>query len=604
MTHKGRKGTFAVKKNFDKASKEEIMKMFFSLLFKQLSLMIIVSGILCSAAFAASPYDVGSPVLKDIWTDPVNGNDSNNGSERSQALRTVGEAWNRIPSGTALTGTGYRILLVPGDYSEAVLPASGWMEARYGTVQYPVILQAADGPHTVRLHGYLSLSDVRYLYLIHLDIVTDPGYGGSGNTLHIEGSDHILIRGCKLDGFDGAKRQPQETLKVNQTQYIYVEDSEISGGDWFSLDFVAVQYGHILNNRIYDSGDDCLLMKGGTAYFTVEGNEIYDSGNIGFAAGQGTGFEFMVSPWLHYEVYDIRFVNNVLHDVTNAGMAVRGGYNILMAYNTLYRVGYDVRGSGILLIAHGSRSCDGGNTAACEQNRQNGGWGKENTDTETIPNRNVYVYDNIFYNPDAEHRADSHFVIHGPASPPENSNIPNPSYSDTNLQIRGNLIWNKTQSEVPFGIGEGSGCQSDNSTCNLTQLTSENTVNSAEPQLVNPAQGDFRPAANGNVFGAAVFPIPDFTWADAPSPPTVPAGTLSNTVSYDRDRISRTSSSPPGAYFSSSAVIARLSDVILILKLLSGIEISGIGSIRDINGDGKIGLEEAAFALKEASEAR
>jgi len=570
---------------------------FLSVLFKQMSLMMLVLGIFCGTCHAVSPYSVGSPVLKDIWTDPIAGNDSNSGSERSQAVRTVSEAWNRIPTGTTLTTTGYRILLVPGDYSEANLPASGWMDARYGTFQYPVILQAADGPHTVRLHGYLDIHDVRYLYLIALDIVTDPGYGSGSNTVHISGSNHILIQGCRLDGFDGTKKQPQETLKVNQTQYIYVEDSDISGGDWFSLDYVAVQYGHILNNRIHDSGDDCLLLKGGTAYFTVEGNEIYDSGNIGFAAGQGTGFEFMVSPWLHYEVYDVKFVNNVLHDVTNAGMAVRGGYNILMAHNTLYRIGYDPRGSGILLIAHGSRSCDGGDAAICEQNRQKGGWGKENTDTESIPNRNIFVYNNIFYNPDAEHTADSHFVIHGPASPPENSNIPNPSYSDTNLQIRGNLIWNKTGSESPFGIGEGTGCQPDNTACNLTQLTTENTVNAVEPQLVNPVGGDFRPAAKGNVFPAAVFAIPAFTWDDAPSPPTVPAGTLSNSVSYDRDGISRTSASPPGAYFTSSAISVSLSDMIVILKILAGSDDSDINGIPDVNGDGKIGLEEAVYVL-------
>ena len=25
-------------------------------------------------------------------------------------------------------------------------------------------------------------------------------------------------------------------------------------------------------------------------------------------------FEYMTSPWLHYEAYDIKFVNNVIHD--------------------------------------------------------------------------------------------------------------------------------------------------------------------------------------------------------------------------------------------------------------------------------------------------
>jgi hypothetical protein len=103
-----------------------------------------------------------------------------------------------------------------------------------------------------------------------------------------------------------------------------------------------------------------VVLKGGTAYFRIEGNEVYDCGAIGFSAGQGTGFEFMVSPWLHYEAYDLKFVNNVVHDAQNAGMAVRGGYNILLAYNTLFRIGTDADvGAPLLLVGRGSRSCDG-----------------------------------------------------------------------------------------------------------------------------------------------------------------------------------------------------------------------------------------------------
>jgi hypothetical protein len=52
----------------------------------------------------------------------------------------------------------------------------------------------------------------------------------------------------------------------------------------------------------------------------------------------------MRTPWLHYEAYDIKVYNNVFHDIRGAGLSVSGGYNILMAYNTLYRVGGDDEG--------------------------------------------------------------------------------------------------------------------------------------------------------------------------------------------------------------------------------------------------------------------
>jgi hypothetical protein len=510
--------------------------------------IILILGTFYNNSHAAIPYAIGTPVLTDIWVDPVNGNDSRNGSSRSLALRTVAGAWNRIPTGTMLTSSGYRILLVSGNYSEENLPPNGWLESRYGTYPYPIIIQAADGAHTAVLHGYLNIYDVRYLYLVNLDIVTDKGYGSGSNAVHIASSNHILIRGCRVDGFDGTARQPQETLKVNQTQYIYVENSEFSGAYWFPFDFVAVQYGHILNNKIHDSGDDCMVLKGGTAYFTVDSNEIYNCGNIGFTAGQGTGFEYMVSPWLHYEAYDIKFTNNIIYDAVNAGMAVRGGYNILLAYNTLYHTGYDPRGSALLLVAHGSRGCDAEDDAdICKQNNQAGGWGTDSNagvEDEVIPNRNVYVYNNIFYNPTQP--SASHFDIHGSVTPPSGSNILSPSYADTNLQIRGNLIWNGAYTQ-PFGIEEKTqGCQAGNLTCSLNQLKTDNAVNIIEPQLVNPSGGNFRIS---NVFDDVLtYSVSDFTWTDAPSRPAVPMGILSNTVSYDRDQKARTSSDPPGAY--------------------------------------------------------
>jgi len=501
------------------------------------------------SSLSAGAYDIGSPSVRDVWVDPVGGNDGNGGDSRVQALRSLGEAWGRVPSGATLT-TGYRILLVAGDYPESNLPASGWMASRSGTYQFPIILQAADGAHSARLHGSLTINDCRYLYIINLDFVTDPGSAGGGNVVHVSSSDHILIRGSRLDGFDGSVRAPQETLKVNQAQYVYVEDSEIAGAFWFPLDFVAVHYGNILNSSLHNAGEDCVVLKGGTAHFRIEGNEVYDCGAIGFSAGQGTGFEFMVSPWLHYEAYDLKFVNNVVHDARNAGMAVRGGYNILLAYNTLFRIGIDADvGAPLLLVGRGSRSCDG-DAAACQSRLDAGGWGPSTIGEggEWIPNRNVYVYNNIFHNPSSARTMWSHFTIPGPITPPPNTNIPSPSASDANLRIRGNMIWNGP-SDLPLGVGDiDQGCQASNPTCNPTQLVADNAVNLNEPQLLDPAHGNFQPYPGGTLFVVTTYAIPDFGWDDAPTTPRVPPGTFSNSVPNDRDGNMRAPADPPGAY--------------------------------------------------------
>lgn len=47
----------------------------------------------------------------------------------------------------------------------------------------------------------------------------------------------------------------------------------------------------------------------------------------------------MLEPWVQYEAYDIHVANNLISDVWGAGLGVYGGLHVLMAHNTLMRVG-------------------------------------------------------------------------------------------------------------------------------------------------------------------------------------------------------------------------------------------------------------------------
>jgi cysteine-rich repeat protein len=497
----------------------------------------VLCGLPCAAHAAGDPryYDIGTPVLQDIWVDPIAGDDANTGSTRGQALRTVTEAWQRVPMAVP-PPTGYRIMLVSGTYEPGSVP--GYWESRYGTYQYPVVVQAADGPGSAVLPS-MNIFDCRYFYLIGLTV-----QAAGGDVLHCERCDHFLVRQARVSGAEPETFNVQETLKVNQSQSVYVEDSDISGAWDNAVDFVAVQHGHVQGNHIHNAGDWCMYVKGGSASVRVEGNQFDDCGTGGFTAGQGTGFEFMETPWLHYEAYDVKFVNNFIHDTSGAGIGINGGYNILMAHNTLYRVGAS---SHVFEAVFGLRACDG-NTAACSARLTAGGWGTTGSNEQPIPNRNVYVYNNILYNPPGFSSQWQQFAIYGPRTPAGGSNIPSPARTDTNLQIRGNIIWNGPATH-PLGIEDAAqGCQPDNPTCNAAQLVGENHINAFEPQLVNPSAGDFHPVPGGNVFGATAFAIPDFQGGDQAQPPLAPAGDLSNQVARDYSGGARAGPSPPGAY--------------------------------------------------------
>jgi hypothetical protein len=211
----------------------------------------------------------------------------------------------------------------------------------------------------------------------------------------------------------------------------------------------------------------------------------------------------------------------------------------------------------VLEIVHGRRGCDDGDAAHCQPLIDAGGWGLTGDEAQFIPNRNVYVYNNIIYNP-AGYQSSQHFDIRGPVTPPPGSNAPNPVYADDSVRIRGNLIWNGP-AELPLGIEDSSqGCQDANPTCNTTQLRADNAINTVEPQLGNPRCGDFHPLAGGNVFGASVptFVLPAFAGGDQPTTPPVPPGTLENVVGIDRAGALRATLSPPGAYIGAATTAA------------------------------------------------
>lgn len=471
---------------------------------------------LCCLATAAPRYDIGTPRQTLVWVDPANGDDAHTGATREQALRSLRTAWNRIPQGSPLT-SGYRILLAPGTYTEELTPT--YWEDRQGTFEAPISIEGSGDA----VLSNINIFGCRYLYFIGITVRVAGGDG-----LHCEQCDHLLIRDARIEGLGNIRQDegPQETLKLNQSTHVYIENSDISGAWDNAVDAVGVQHGHMVGNRIHRANDWCAYVKGGSAYWIIENNEFYDCGTGGFTAGQGTGYEFMSAPWIQYEAYDIRVVNNFIHDTEGAGLGVNGGYNILMAYNTLLRVG---QRSHALEVVFGLRTCDG-DPDRCAALRAMGGWGPVAVvDAEDpIPNRSVYIFHNLIVSA----TPDQHFAIYGPRTPGDGSGIPSPARTDDNLIIRGNWIWNGPANH-PLGIeDDDAGCQPSNPTCTLTQLRAENSINQMEPRL-DMVTGRFLSGATLPM-NVGLFALPVFTNEGRPA--GVPTDLLLSTVVHeDRD---------------------------------------------------------------------
>ena len=241
----------------------------------------------------------------------------------------------------------------------------------------------------------------------------------------------------------------------------------------------------------------------------------------------------MVAPWLHYEACDIAFTNNVVRDVEGAGMGVNGGFNILLAHNTLVNVG---RRSHVIEVVHGLRSCDG-DTATCAANLAPGGWGTATAGREeSIPNRDVEIVNNVVFNPDGAGSQWQQFAVAAPRTPPVGSNIPSPARTDDGLVIRGNVIWNGPVGHA-LGIDDAA---------LAADVVAANAINTVRPAFADFARGDYALAASFTPLGTVA--IPAFSWAAAPVRPAVPAGRSDLGVRFDHSGAARVGPQAPGAF--------------------------------------------------------
>jgi len=248
-----------------------------------------------------------------------------------------------------------------------------------------------------------------------------------------------------------------------------------------------------------------------------------------------------------------------------------------MAYNTAYKVGSR---SHLFEAGFGERSCDGDDTPgtnhdSCGLFIGRGGWGNTLTadgiNFTRIPNKNVYIMNNIFYNPATHPKGDQFLNVFGAFSGVEQngSNVAVPTLADNNLVFKGNIFYNGGDTNFYLGIGSAeSGCGPDNPLCNEVQLRRDNYFNTLLPELQNPNAQDYYPIKGGNLYALQPAQIPQFTGSDRENKPSTPAGNYDNSVTRDFDQFARNPLNVIGA-FSNDTVTTGIEEMPTIPNALS-----------------------------------
>lgn len=461
-------------------------------------LLILCASLLLAGIGAGSARATTGPTTQ-IWVDPGHGNDRASGS-RAEPLRSLDQAWRRVPSRHGRT----EINLSAGDYRE--LSPNYWenkrgriiVQARTFPGAGPAILPAVN----IFRVGGLSFRGIEFRGDIHCELC----------------SNFSLIRvRADLD-----RAQTWEVIKINQSNGVTIRNSRFSGAGDNVLDLVAVRRARIIGNSFRDAGDWCGYAKGGSTDIVVLKNIFRNCGTGGFTVGQGTGFQFMTPPFLHYEANGVVIARNTVIDAAGAGFGVNGGYNVLFLNNVALRVG---QRSHLVEAVYGGRSCDGSPEMndpirlRCRRYLSQGGWGTTRVDSLPggvidIPNRNVFFIGNIFSSPENIWSGDQAFLgIRGRIGSQPGSGVPAGAAGDTRLVFRRNIFWSRP---AFLGLGLGSACQASNPTCNPSQLGRDNLFNRLRPQLRISTSGQLFPvgaAARYSTTGA----VPQPNWQDLPA---------------------------------------------------------------------------------------
>jgi hypothetical protein len=326
---------------------------------------------------------------KAIYVSPT-GNNQNSGSSSSSALATIAAA-------SARAAPGDTVYLMPGNYSEAIIPVNS------GTASQPITYKAAGPTPPVigNVNVGIMVNSLSYLVFdgINVDGQTQPPKATVNTWISVQNSNHITVQnvtfrrangwaGVDISGFYSSngtywEDMPKGTPLVGSTAYVTLQDSTFDNVGNFNTpsgDVIQVSYGqvqHILiqRNTITHGGHDLLEMDsdygvvqdntfnntyadiigGDTGYRSMEVRGTYNiiQRNIMEHARVGGGGYYAPLASMRGNQNVIRF--NVLYDAINGAIATWCGTdtndNAVVTNGRIYNNTFDQLGGGAWQVA-------------------------------------------------------------------------------------------------------------------------------------------------------------------------------------------------------------------------------------------------------------
>lgn len=272
-----------------------------------------------------------------FYVSTSNGNNSNTGTSLAQAWQTISHAAN-----TAAVTPGSTVLIEGGIYFEKI-----WFGIS-GSTGNPITFKALDsnevaidGSNVTQFAEMVVILDKSYLRLENLTIRNTQINYAKGIFIG-GGSDHIEVVGCKIHDihFSNSSNPADVNSNTNSNPIVVYNYDSNDQPNTDPCTNILFENNEIYNNRTGFS--ESMTMAGNVDGFIMQNNIIHDNTNIGIdvvggygALGSDPSIDFVRNGTIRNNtVY-----NCVSQYAVSAGIYADGAKNILIEHNTCYQNG-------------------------------------------------------------------------------------------------------------------------------------------------------------------------------------------------------------------------------------------------------------------------